>query len=223
MDKLLKEYINSILSLREGIGQKSLTHGINCTASGIASFASGIGLNAVKDGQTVVGSYNTTDITSFFVVGAGETSVSSANAFAAGRNLTASTIYINQSPIPSKNSYIQIGAVTISEDRAATLNQIEAIYESKLPPTPSNPAQKVLSGNRTWVEMSGSGTGDKTYVYNQVVASDTWVINHSLGKYPSVTVVDSGGTTVVGRVTYQSFSTCTVEFGSAFSGRAFLN
>ena len=35
-----------------------------------------------------------------------------------------------------------------------------------------------------------------TFIYEQTSASDTWTINHSLGRYPSVTVVDSAGSVI---------------------------
>lgn len=61
------------------------------------------------------------------------------------------------------------------------------------------------------------------YVHEQLVAATTWTINHTLNKYPSVTVVDSGGTMVYGEVNYVSDSQLTVSFSAAFSGKAYLN
>ena len=62
----------------------------------------------------------------------------------------------------------------------------------------------------------------KRNVYIQEAASASWTINHTLGGYPSVTVVDSAGTVVIGEVTYNSTSSITVAFRSAFSGKAYL-
>ena len=64
---------------------------------------------------------------------------------------------------------------------------------------------------------------DQTYTHTQDAASSTWVITHNLGKYPSITVVDSGGTQVLGAVTYQSENQLTVEFTAQFGGLAYLN
>ena len=61
------------------------------------------------------------------------------------------------------------------------------------------------------------------YVHTQSVASDTWEITHDLDKYPSVTVVDSGGNVVVGDVRYIDTSNIVVTFRGAFSGVAYLN
>ena len=60
------------------------------------------------------------------------------------------------------------------------------------------------------------------HVHTQGTASTTWTINHSLGGYPSVTVVDSSKTVVYGEVAYISTSQVVVHFSSAFSGFAYL-
>jgi hypothetical protein len=61
------------------------------------------------------------------------------------------------------------------------------------------------------------------YVHNQGAASASWNITHNLGKYPSVSVVDSANTKVYGGVVYNSVNQVTLVFSSAFSGKAFLN
>jgi hypothetical protein len=71
--------------------------------------------------------------------------------------------------------------------------------------------------------LSGDGSGSGTYIYNQMVSSSEWVILHSLGSYPSVTIVDSAGSVVVGDVIYTSSEELRVLFNSAFSGLAYLN
>lgn len=61
------------------------------------------------------------------------------------------------------------------------------------------------------------------YVHYQTVVSSTWTITHNLGKYPSVTVVDSGGNVIIGDVKYVSENEVKISFTSAFSGTAYLN
>lgn len=68
--------------------------------------------------------------------------------------------------------------------------------------------------------------GDKTFIFEQAVPSTTWTIEHNLGKRPSVTVVDSAGTVVLGQVTYDTddpLNKVTVSFTVEFSGTAILN
>ena len=66
-----------------------------------------------------------------------------------------------------------------------------------------------------------AGTG--TFVFEMSEASTEWVINHNLGKYPSVMVVDSAGTVQEGRIEYISENTCKAILNSAFKGKAYLN
>lgn len=60
------------------------------------------------------------------------------------------------------------------------------------------------------------------HVHTQGTAATTWTINHALGGYPSVSVVDSAKTVVFGEVNYVSISQVVVNFTSAFSGYAYL-
>jgi hypothetical protein len=65
--------------------------------------------------------------------------------------------------------------------------------------------------------------GDKSYTFEQATPSTTWIINHNLGKFPSITVEDSSGNVVYGAETYSDKNNLTIEFSSAFSGKAHLN
>jgi len=76
--------------------------------------------------------------------------------------------------------------------------------------------------NQVVVRIGGAAGNTRRHVHTQASPSSTWVINHTLGGKPSVTVVDSADTMVVGEVTYNSNSQVTVEFTAAFSGYAYL-
>ena len=62
-----------------------------------------------------------------------------------------------------------------------------------------------------------------TYTFDQGVAADTWRIAHYLNKYPSVTVVDSAGTTIDCSVIYINSNELELKFNAAFKGTAYLN
>jgi len=62
-----------------------------------------------------------------------------------------------------------------------------------------------------------------TYIHDQMMVSDEWVIIHAMNKRPSVTIVDSGGNVVVGDVEYIDNNTIKVRFSSPFAGKAYLN
>lgn len=64
---------------------------------------------------------------------------------------------------------------------------------------------------------------DKTYVHNQQTSQISWYVVHNLNKYPSVTVVDSSGTEVIGDVEYMGLNAVNLSFSGAFSGKAYFN
>lgn len=61
------------------------------------------------------------------------------------------------------------------------------------------------------------------YTHDQIAAASIWDITHNLDRYPSVTVVDTGGNVVVGDVEYLTTSHIRVHFSAEFSGKAYLN
>jgi hypothetical protein len=62
-----------------------------------------------------------------------------------------------------------------------------------------------------------------TYIHIQLSSSDSWNVKHNLGKYPSVSIVDSAGSLVIGDVYYMDENELYVVFSSPFSGKAYLN
>lgn len=84
-------------------------------------------------------------------------------------------------------------------------------------------SQAAFSGYALLVN-SAEKTEDKSYVYEQEVPSDTWVITHNLDKNPSFVVVDSSGNVQMpDEVTYNNENQITIKFIGAFAGKAFLN
>lgn len=65
--------------------------------------------------------------------------------------------------------------------------------------------------------------GGASYIHDQIAVADQWVIEHNLGRYPSVTVVDSGDTVVFPDVHYDSANQVTIMFGSSTSGKVYLS
>ena len=62
----------------------------------------------------------------------------------------------------------------------------------------------------------------RRYIHTQASPATSWAIVHDLGGKPSVTIVDTSDTHVVGDVTYNSETSITVSFTAAFSGYAYL-
>lgn len=79
----------------------------------------------------------------------------------------------------------------------------------------------------TLVQQSGSTVtvvwADTNYVHDQQVASANWVINHNLGKFASIHIVDTAGDEIIGEVRYNSINQMTVTFTSLVSGKAYIN
>jgi hypothetical protein len=71
-----------------------------------------------------------------------------------------------------------------------------------------------------WVKISDKF---ENYVHDQPVASATWIVNHNLGKFASVSIVDTANDEVIGDVTYNGLNQITINFSSAVSGKAYIN
>lgn len=65
--------------------------------------------------------------------------------------------------------------------------------------------------------------GEGAFFHDQGLPSSVWSITHNLGKFPNCAIVDSGGTTVKGQITYIDQNSLTITFVGAFSGSAYLN
>jgi hypothetical protein len=78
-----------------------------------------------------------------------------------------------------------------------------------------------------WVLTSateaGGGSGDLSFVFTQLSAAATWNVVHNLGKYPSVSVVDTGGNELLVTVLYIDANTLTISLASPTSGKAYMN
>lgn len=68
-----------------------------------------------------------------------------------------------------------------------------------------------------------SSQGTPTFVFNQGVPASTWNIQHNLGNFPSITVVDTAGTVVMGQYDYVDNNNITLTFAAGFAGKAYLN
>jgi len=60
------------------------------------------------------------------------------------------------------------------------------------------------------------------FVFNQQSPIDTWVIDHPLGGFPSVSIVDSADTVVFGMISYVNEGRIVLTFSAPFSGKAYL-
>ncbi len=70
---------------------------------------------------------------------------------------------------------------------------------------------------------SSSASKDSTYIFTQAVAARTWTINHNLGQFPSVTIVDNSGNVVLAQIQYINSNQIVLSFSQPFAGSAYLN
>lgn len=100
-----------------------------------------------------------------------------------------------------------------------TENNAEVTEEVQL--TDGNGNQIPMRVSTTAIKVNGEKLG--SFTHNQTTAAEEWIIQHDMGKNPSVTIVDSANTYVVGEVYYIDNNSLRVNFKYAFKGKAYLN
>ena len=68
-----------------------------------------------------------------------------------------------------------------------------------------------------------SSQGVPTFVFEQGAPATTWNIQHNLGKFPSVSVINNNNVVINGEVTYIDNNNVQLNFSAGFSGKAYLN
>ena len=61
-----------------------------------------------------------------------------------------------------------------------------------------------------------------TTVHDQALSAASWIVDHNQGRYPTVDVIDSAGTHVVGDISYPSLNRVILSFENAFAGKALI-
>lgn len=98
-----------------------------------------------------------------------------------------------------------------------TVNGVKTFLN--LPVSNNTPTSGTQLVNKNYADS----VADKTFLFTQSTASDTWVIHHNLNKYPAVVVMDSSGNVVTGDITYDDENQVTITFKGGFKGKATLN
>ena len=121
----------------------------------------------------------------------------------------------------------------LDPDMGLTINkqvvEIEVVEDNKrgreIVPTFGIPQKSLVEAVSNFSSSGSSGGGGNrgTYIYTQTTPISTWTITHNLGQLPSVTVVDSSGSVVIGDTAYIDRNTIQISFSAAFAGMAYLN
>lgn len=88
-----------------------------------------------------------------------------------------------------------------------------------------NVVNNIEGGSNIDVDRQGDRAiiNSTTFVFEQGIASDVWVITHNLNKAPSITLVDSSGAEFQARKVYNSLNQVTIYLNGATTGKAYLN
>ena len=68
-----------------------------------------------------------------------------------------------------------------------------------------------------------SSQGVPTFVFTQGAPATVWNIQHNLGKFPSVSVINNNNVVINGEVTYIDNNNVQLNFSAGFTGKAYLN
>jgi len=112
-----------------------------------------------------------------------------------------------------------IGDSLIAQDAGATTVTITGATVSTGQVTiPLTPVVATDAASKGYVDAEVA-----TFIFEQVIPAATWVVTHSLNRFPSVSVVDTADTSGFGAVEYNSANQLTITFSGAFAGKAYLN
>lgn len=121
---------------------------------------------------------------------------------------------INIVEVGSKNNFAVYVVSSITTDLIYTnFFRVTLLYKS---------GNGTLSKDK-YYSISAVAVGDLSYTHTQLDPEAVWTVSHNLGKKPSVTVVDSADTAVIGEIDYIDENNVTLTFIAAFSGKAYFN
>jgi len=139
---------------------------------------------------------------------------------AGGANTVAFLTYIvgNNILISEQNDIDKFGHFTI----VSYTNKVAGVYTLVLTPIAGNGTFDV-NKFYDFAVFTLTSQGTPTFIFNQANPATTWDITHNLGKFPSITVIDTGNTVVFGEYNYVSNNRVLLTFSAAFDGKAYLN
>ena len=123
------------------------------------------------------------------------------------------------------NFYLELGANEVNSidtsdttfidmtPTTPTSGNVEITASLSATGTPDN--TKFLRGDNVWAK--------ETFEFTKVTPSTNWDIQHDMGKFPSVSVVNNNNVLMYGEITYVDQNNLTINFSAGFSGKAYLN
>jgi len=128
-------------------------------------------------------------------------------------------------------------------DQGLKISNVDNISEfghyAFLSATQADPGDNFLTFNLSYLSGNGTLRDNKYYIFNldnsgrtdknftspniNFSAGVAKTITHSLGKFPSVTTVDSAGSHVVGDIQHTDNNNFTITFKASFQGKVYVN
>jgi len=149
----------------------------------------------------------------------GVTTMSISDTDASGQNTAAFMDYLigNDILISEQNNISDFGHFTI--DSYTTKGNFHTLNVTNIGANSNLEIDKFYD----FAVFTLSSKGAPTFIFDQGVPATTWDITHNLGKFPSITVIDTGDTVVTGEYTYTNNNNVVLTFSAAFAGKAYLN
>lgn len=113
-------------------------------------------------------------------------------------------------------------SIAAEEERAVAA---EENLQDQIDSITASAVTEIVGGSNIGVERVGSvaTVSTSTFVFEQGIASDIWVINHNLNKRPSIQLVDSSGRVFEADREYTNNNQVIIHLQSATTGFAYLN
>lgn len=115
--------------------------------------------------------------------------------------------------------------IRLLQDKGLSEEEVSALFDAKMA-AGEGAGGGDSTGGSTGVTLEQVyqivNAANATYVHWQNDAAKIWHVLHDLGRYPAVSVVDSGDTEVWGEVTYVNSNYLTITFDNDFGGKAYL-
>jgi hypothetical protein len=137
----------------------------------------------------------------------------------------ATITYVDEKDTEFKIAIKDIVKANAPFTRANALIRVDAlgrnVSQSKVDVTDSGSIN--IPEGESYLVGGAAITQDKKFRFSQVVPELTWNINHNLGKFPAVIIMDYYGVEYESSIKHTNINNLTISFSNPFSGYADLN
>ena len=111
-------------------------------------------------------------------------------------------------------------AISLNSENTTKLNEAYdgIIEEITTTNTPVSRTITLVTNNNQLISV----TFNESYIHDQVIPANQWIVNHNLNKYPKVTIVNDINVEVVGDIVYTNTNQVIISFSNPFYGKAYF-